>query len=171
MQDPLPAPPVSDKARPKLEEPGCMVLSFSTTLCLKIAQCTTTTRVLWTSPRKVCMHPCGDLERHVNVFSRWLLRPWHCGQLPPKESRGGACLVQLVCISPTPPRQLYDNAPPAVAEFLSATAPSQHIYGGDAADAGALYGDGKANWNYLDVKEEGDYATLPALAQAALMKQ
>ena len=35
MQDPLPAPPVSDKARPKLEEPGCMCGTLLSTLCLK----------------------------------------------------------------------------------------------------------------------------------------
>jgi DUF971 family protein len=75
----------------------------------------------------------------------------------------------LISLNVTPCQcaQLYDNAPPAVADFLSATAPSQHIYGGDVA--GTVYGDGQANWNYLDVQPEGDYATLPAMAQAALL--
>jgi len=66
---------------------------------------------------------------------------------------------------------LYDNAPvnpSAFKDFLNEAVPSGHIYGGEDSDKGTVYGDGRAEWNHLDVKPEGDYATLPALKLAEL---
>lgn len=70
--------------------------------------------------------------------------------------------------------QIYDNGAVSASQyrdFLNQAVPSNHIYGGDDPDNGKIYGDGRSQWNHLNVKAEGDYATLPALAMQALAQQ
>ena len=80
--------------------------------------------------------------------------------------------------------QVYDNTPTPssrVAQYLNEAVPSGHMYLGDDPEQRSVYGDGRTQWNHLQLKivcylfmfliifsscfiKEGDYATLPALA-------
>jgi hypothetical protein len=52
--------------------------------------------------------------------------------------------------------KIYDNSPGfQVTKYLNESVPSGHMYGDDDPDRGMIYGDGRTQWNHLQLKIEG----------------